>query len=84
VGSSKGQPVLRVLGGLCATAGVLAWIGLAWTAFADFGTISAESDEGGRLMRWAVGGTLLMILGTVIMHLGANAQEQAEREESTR
>jgi hypothetical protein len=67
--TSAGQHLLRLVGGLCAAAGFCAWIGLAWKAFADSEGITAHGDEGGRLMVWALTGTVLMILGTVFLHL---------------
>ena len=77
--SSAGHHLLRLLGVLCSTAGFLAWVGLAWKAISDLDDVTPESDEGGRLMVWALSGTLLMILGMVLLHL---AQDVAEREAS--
>ncbi len=73
--SSAGQHFLRLVGGLLTAAGLFAWIGLIWTAFSDFDSVTPQSDEGGRLMRRALTGTLLMILGMVILHLGQDADE---------
>ena len=81
--TSAGPLVLRLLGGLCAAAGFLAWVGLAWRAIADLDGVTAQGDEGGRLMRWALTGTLLMILGTVLLHVAADATERDEQEERT-
>lgn len=75
-----GHFFLRLLGGLCAAAGALAWAGLAWQAFSQLEEISPQSDEGGRLMRWALTGTLLMIVGMLLLHVGAEpAEDEDER-----
>ena len=70
-----GQFILRFVGGLCAVAGFLAWIGLAWRAIADLEGVTPESDEGGRLMVWGLTGTVLMILGMVLLHVAAAGAE---------
>ena len=81
--STLGQHLLRLLGVLCAVAGFLAWIGLAWKAFSDIDGVTPESDEGGRLMIWAVTGTVLMILGMVLLHLAPDEAEPGAPEERT-
>ncbi len=79
--SSTGRPFLRVAGGLCALAGVFAWISLGWTALMDPEGVTPQSDAGGRLMTRALLGTMLMIAGTVLLHLAQDAAEnEAEQE----
>ena len=75
--------LLQLLGALCATAGVLAWIDLAWRAFAEVDRVSPQGEEGGRLLVRGLTGTLLMIAGTVLLHVAANAAEEGEPRERT-
>lgn len=70
--------LLQVFGVLFATAGLVAWIGVAWTGIKNFGEVSAQSDEGGSLMVWAVTGTLLMILGLALLQVEAMAGKREE------
>jgi uncharacterized membrane protein YidH (DUF202 family) len=70
--SSPGQHFLILIGGLVAMAGLLAWIGVAWRAIADLDSVTPEGAEGGRLMLWALTGTVLMILGMIILHFAQN------------
>lgn len=77
--SSAGTRLLRLLGVLASIGGLLAWVGLAWRALSDLEAVTADSPEGARLMTWALVGTLAMILGTVLLHLAANADESSER-----
>ena len=79
--SSTGHLFLRLLGGLCAAAGFLAWIGLLWRASSDLDGVTPQSDEGGRLMVWALVGTVLMICGAIVLHLAQDAAERDDREE---
>ncbi len=78
-----GHQVLRFLGGVCGTIGFLAWIALAWKAVAGLEDITPQSEEGGRLMVWALAGTLLMILGTVLLHAAGRVAEGDERTPSS-
>lgn len=75
--------MLRLLGGLCAAAGLLAWIGVAWEAISDLDGVTPQSDKGGRLMVWALTGTVLMIVGMVLLHVAADAAEREETEDGT-
>lgn len=81
--SSAGHHFLRLLGGLCATVGLLAWIGVGWRAISDLDAVTPQSDEGARLMVWALTGTGLMIVGTVILHFAQATAEREEQEERT-
>lgn len=78
-----GNHILRILGGLCATAGFLAWIGLIWRAVSDLEGVTPQSDGGAQLMTWALTGTVLMIVGMVLLHLTQRATEREEPEERT-
>ena len=78
-----GHHLLRLLGVLCAAAGLFAWIALAWRATSNLDSVTPQSGEGGRLMAWAVTGTVLMIVGAVILHLAVDATEREVREERT-
>lgn len=78
---SPGHYLLILVGGLCAAAGVLEWIRLFWKAVSELDTVSPEGGEGGRLLVWAVTGTVLMILGIVLLHVALDAAERREREE---
>lgn len=82
MGSSAGQRLLRLLGIACAIAGFGAWVGLAWQAFVSADEITPESDEGGRLMTWALTGTLLMIAGLGLLHVVADAARRADDDAS--
>lgn len=77
---SPGHYFLRLLAGLFAAAGFLAWIGVAWRAFSGIDNITAQSDEGGRLMSWALAGTVLMIVGMVLLHVAADAADRDRQE----
>ena len=77
--ASAGHHLLRLLGGLCAAVGVLAWIGLAWTATSDRDAVTPQGDEGGRLMVWALTGTVLMIAGALLLHLAPDGSDDEER-----
>ncbi len=68
------RPVLLFLGGLVATAGFLAWMTLAWSAFSDADAVTPQSDEGGRMMLWALTGTVLMIAGMIVLHFAQDAE----------
>lgn len=72
--------LLQLLGGLCAAAGFLSWIGLAWRAFSDLERVTPQNEEGGRLLTWALTGTLLMIVGMVLLHAAAEAAGREEHE----
>ncbi len=69
-----GQVFLRIAGAACATAGVFGWVGLLWKAVSVLDDVTAQSDEGGRLMAWALTSTLLMILGFVLLHIAQAAR----------
>lgn len=71
--------VLHLLGGLFALAGFLAWVAVAWEGISSFGEVRAQSDEGGRLMVWAVTGTLLMIVGAVLLQFAAAKTDARSR-----
>jgi len=62
-------------------AGLVAWIGLAWSVFADPEAVTPQSDAGGRLMTRALLGTVLMISGAVLLHLAQSAAEREAEEE---
>ena len=64
-------------------AGVLAWIRLAWEAISGLDGVTPQSDEGGRLMVWALAGTVLMVVGVLILHVAADAPEDEEQEGRT-
>lgn len=81
MGRSAGHLLLRWLGGLCATAGLLAWIGLAWRAISDLDGVTPEGEEGGRLLGWGLTGTVLMIVGMILLHLAVIASEGEDQEE---
>lgn len=72
--SSIGRPILLLLGGLCATAGFLAWVALGWRAFSNLDGVTPQSDEGGHLMVWALTGTVVMILGMVLLHVAGERE----------
>ena len=80
--SSPGQHVLLFLGILCAAVGLLAWGVVGWKAFSDLDGMSSKSGEGGRLVVWGLTGTVLMIVGMLIMHVAEDASEEAEQEDS--
>ena len=73
--------MLRLLGSLCAAVGFLAWIGLAWKAVSNLEDLTPQSDEGGGLMVWALTGTVLMIVGMVVLHVATDALEPEEQED---
>jgi len=79
--ASVGHHLLRLLGALCATAGVVAWIFVGWTALANLDELTAESGVGERLLLFGLVGTVLMIAGTVLMHVSAGAPDCDGREE---
>lgn len=79
--SSPWRLFLSLIGGLCAAAGLLAWIGVAWKAISDLDGVTPQSDEGEHLMVWALTGTVLMILGMVILHFVQHAAEREAQEE---
>lgn len=72
-----GPILLRLLGVLCAVAGLLAWIALAWKAFSTPDIATPQGEAGGRLLAWALVGTVAMIVGMIFLHLAA---QPAERE----
>jgi len=74
--------VLRVLCGLCAGAGFIAWIGVAWKIVTDLDSVTPQSEEGGSTLTWALSSTLLLIFGMIIFHLVAHTAEEEESEES--
>ena len=67
--SASARVLLRLLGGLFAAIGFVAWMGLAWTGISELDTVSAESEEAGTLMFWALSGTILMIVGMILLHV---------------
>ena len=81
--SSLGQHPVSLLGILCAAAGFFAWIVVGWKAFTNLDGMTSKSDEGGRLMIWGLIGTVLMIVGMVILHLSDRAPERDEHEDSS-
>lgn len=78
-----GSVILRILGALCAAAGFIAWICLAWKAITDLDSVTPQSEEGGSLVTWALSGTLLLIFGMIILHFIEHAGEEEEPEERT-
>ena len=66
---------MLLLGGLLGAAGVASWIVLSWKAIEGFDEISAHSNEGGDLLVWALIGTLLMIVGSVILYVAQIEEE---------
>jgi len=81
--TSAGQPILRLLGSLSATVGFLAWIVLAWKAISNLDGLTPQSDEGARLMVWAVTGTVLMIVGLGLLQVAAVVAQRDEPEGGT-
>ena len=75
---SGGQVVLRLLGGASALAGVFAWIRVGWKAISDLDAITAEGAEGGRLVVWGLTGTVLMIVGVVLLHVASGGESEPE------
>ena len=80
--SPAGPKVLRLLGALCATAGALAWIRLAWNAVTLLDEVAPQGDQGTRLLTWGVTGTVLMVVGMVLLHTGAAHQSGGSPPES--
>jgi hypothetical protein len=78
--ASVGPLLLRLLGGLCAVVGVLAWVGLAWKASSNPDAVTPQSEEGGSLMVWALFGTVLMIVGALLLHVAPDGAEDGEQE----
>ncbi len=72
------QLLLRVIGGLCIVVGGLAWIRLAWKAISNLDSVTRQSEVGGRLMVWAISGTVLMIFGMIVLHFAEHAAERTE------
>ena len=72
---SPGRLLLQVVGGLCVLAGLLLWVGLALSAMSDPDSLTPQSDAGGRLLTWALGGMLLMILGLALLQFEGHAAE---------
>jgi len=75
---STGRTFVLLLGGLCAVAGIAAWIVLGWKALAEIDGIEAHSAAGGRLIVWGLTGTLLMIAGSVILHIAQPREDQEQ------
>lgn len=78
---SIGQHLLRLLGVVCAAGGLLAWVGVAWTAFSDPDVATPQGEAGGRLTAWALVGTVAAILGMIFLHLAARADERDAQDE---
>jgi hypothetical protein len=78
-----GHHVLRLLGGLCATAGFIAWVALAWKASSSRDGVTPQGDEGGRLLVWGLTGTVLMIVGAVLLHFAVDAVDRHKQDERT-
>ena len=76
-----GNRLLRLLGVSCATAGFLAWMALAWTAFSDPDRATPQGDEGGRLLGWGLTGTVGMIVGMLLLHVAVQASESDGRDD---
>ncbi len=49
---------------------------MAWKAVSDMDGVTPQSGEGGRLMAWAVTGTVLMIAGTIVLHVAHGGSEE--------
>jgi hypothetical protein len=79
----NGRHLLQLLGVLLATAGVLAWIGLAGQAISDPEGVTPQSDEGGSRMAWALAGTVLMIAGLLVLHVAPDGPEEGARDDRT-
>ncbi len=78
--ASLGQRVLRWGGVLSGLAGLGAWGQLMLQAFSGIEEVAPENEEGARFMAWAVGGTVLMIVGTLLLHLSlADPEEEPDR-----
>ncbi len=60
---------------LSTIAGLLAWVALAWKALSDSDSVTPQSEEGGFMMVLALGGTILMILGMIVLHFVEDAVE---------
>lgn len=73
--SSPRQQFLTLIGGLFTAAGFLAWAHLAWSAISNLDEVTPRSSEGGRLMFWALAGTILMVIGMVILNGAEDAAE---------
>lgn len=73
--NSAGPLVLRLFGALLIVAGFVAWIGLIWVLPSDLGEVSADSEEGGRLVLRLLVGAVLLILGMVLLHFAQAASE---------
>lgn len=78
---SAARHFLGIAGGLCALAGLFAWIGLAWTLVTESESVTPQSDAGGQLMTRALLGTVLMITGAVFLHFAQHAAEREAEEE---
>ena len=75
-----GHQIVRLLGGLCAATGVLAWVALVWKASSSLDGVTPQGDEGGRLLAWGLTGTVLMIIGAVLLHFAVDPPEEDEQE----
>lgn len=73
---SVGNLLLKVLGALCAAGGLVTWVALAWTAFTQPDVATPRGSEGGRLLGWALVGTIVMIVGMILLHVAAQAAER--------
>ena len=71
--------LVSVLGALLSIVGFLLWVRLGWEAVSGIEDASPQSTEGGRLMAWALGGTLLMVAGMIVLHVAvADPEQEAE------
>ena len=58
-------------------AGAALWVGLAVRALSDLDSVTPASDAGGRLLAWALGGTVLMIAGLALLQYGVRTESDA-------
>lgn len=79
-----GPLLLRVVAGLLVLAGLLVWGGLAWTAVTQLDELSSKGEQGRDLMARALLGTVLMILGMIVLHFAADATERIEQRDRGR
>lgn len=67
---SAGRGASWYAGMVAAGAGFLSLLSVVWLALHEMEEAAPVGDTGARLMVRALAGTLLMILGTVLMHIG--------------
>ncbi len=50
---------------------------MGWSAFSDLDGMTSKSGEGGRLVVRGLTGTMLMIVGMILLHVAEDAPEDA-------